>query len=307
MVKDFIFSSKILSLDNLSNIESNSLVFLFQNNKILAANNENEQKFPSFFFETNSSFWKFKILPFIQKIDQSNWNGIEFGKYRSKPTYLIYFTNCPINSSQNGEILQNEIIFLQEYPIRALIRLDPGFNLLIAGIAYHVYTWISNHIFCGRCGNGFIYSHSEFALKCPSCNYTEYPHISPAVIIAIIKDNKILLAHNKQFPTDLYSLIAGFVDPGENLEEAISREVKEEIGISIRNISYFASQPWPFPNSLMLAFTADWAEGEISVDKKEIMDAQWFGLDNLPKLPSSISVARKLIDHFVQQFSSKLS
>ncbi|QEE16564.1 NAD(+) diphosphatase [Promethearchaeum syntrophicum] len=304
MVKDFIFCSKILSLDKLSNIESNSLVFLFQNNKILALNNESEQKIPSFFFETKSSKWKFKILPILQKIDQSNWNGIEFGKYKSKPTYLLYFTNNSINSLQNEKNLQNELSFLQEYPLRSLIRLDPGYNLLIAGIAYHVYTWISNHIYCGRCGKRFIYSLAEFALKCPSCNNTEYPHISPAVIIAIIKDNKILLAHNKQFPTNLYSLIAGFVDPGENLEEAISREVKEEIGISICNISYFASQPWPFPNSLMLAFTADWAEGEISVDKKEIMDAQWFGLDNLPKLPSSISVARNLIDHFVQQFSS---
>ncbi len=299
MVKDFLFSSEIRSLDKLSDIKSKSIIFLFQNGKILVLNDNIGQNSSSFLFETNSPSWNQKILPLLQKLSTNSWNCISFGEYLGKPAYLLFFHSHQNDKAQNESNISIEGNILYESPIRNLFQLDPGVNLLIAGIAYQIYTWLSNHVYCGKCGDKMSASRSDFALTCSTCHQTEYPQISPAVIIAIIKDDKILLAHNKQFPTKLYSVIAGFVNPGENLEEAISREVKEEIGITITNISYFASQPWPFPNSLMLAFTADWAAGEISVDNKEIGDAQWFGIDHFPKLPSSISVARKLIEHFV--------
>ena len=123
----------------------------------------------------------------------------------------------------------------------------------------------------------------------------------PAVIVAVIKGNQILLAHSKRFPAKFYSVLAGFVEPGETLEECIHREILEEVGVTVKNIRYFGSQPWPFPNSLMVAFTADYAGGKISIDGNEIMDAGWFTADNLPPIPAKISIARRLIDWFVEK------
>ena len=130
------------------------------------------------------------------------------------------------------------------------------------------------------------------------CGNILYPQISPAIIVSIQKDNKLLLANSTRFHDKMYSLIAGFVNVGETLEECIIREIKEEIGLAVDNIRYIMSQPWPFPNSLMLGFMADWKKGEIKCDGKEINDARWFSKDELSSLilPSPISIARKLIE-----------
>ena len=119
------------------------------------------------------------------------------------------------------------------------------------------------------------------------------------MITAVIRDDRILLAHNRNFPGNMYSLIAGFVDPGETLEETVVREIKEEVGLSVRDVRYRTSQPWPFPDSLMCAFTACWAGGEIHPDGKEITDARWFSRENLPEIPAPGSVSRELIDMFL--------
>ncbi len=140
---------------------------------------------------------------------------------------------------------------------------------------------------------------TELARICPACGFISFPRLSPAVIMSIIKEDHILLARSPRFPSGMYSTLAGFVEPGETLEEAVKREVREEVNIRIGNISYVASQPWPFPHSIMIGFSADYAGGEIEIDGDEIEDAGWFSVEDLPILPSKITIARLLIDRFV--------
>ena len=120
------------------------------------------------------------------------------------------------------------------------------------------------------------------------------------IIVRVCRGEQLLLARSPHTPPGIYSVLAGFVEPGETLEAAVAREVREEVGISLRNIRYFGSQPWPFPHSLMIGFTAEHAEGEIQIDGKEIEDANWYSIDRLPMLPSPISIARKLVDDFLR-------
>ncbi|MDR0760136.1 MAG: NAD(+) diphosphatase [Treponema sp.] len=166
--------------------------------------------------------------------------------------------------------------------------------------AYHVMQWRRESVYCGVCGGRNIDAPDELARLCPVCGRREYPRISPAVIVLVTNDrDEVLLAHNKKFAAGFYSLIAGFNEAGENLETTVEREVREEAGINIRNIRYEASQPWPFPNSLMLGFTARHVRGEICPDGEEIEDARWFRRDALPKLPGPGSVARYLINQWL--------
>lgn len=167
--------------------------------------------------------------------------------------------------------------------------------------AFHITNWLRMNRFCGRCGGPMKVLPHELAVQCGDCGHIGYPRISPAIIVAVIKDDRILLAHSNRFPPGRYSVLAGFVEPGEALEDCVKRELKEEVGIGVTDIRYFGSQPWPFPDSLMVAFTARWAEGEIRVDNNEVVDAGWYSADHLPDLPSKDSVARKLIDWFVEQ------
>lgn len=171
----------------------------------------------------------------------------------------------------------------------------------IAGHASQIVYWDKMHQFCGKCGAPAKYASSERAKICSDCKAVYYPKISPAVIVAVRKGNKLLLARNKKRRLGFFSVLAGFVEPGETLEECVAREVWEETGIEIKNIKYFSSQPWPFPNNLMIGFTADYAGGEIKVDNYEIAEAAWFTPDNLPTIPGRISIARKLIDAFLDE------
>jgi NAD+ diphosphatase len=171
----------------------------------------------------------------------------------------------------------------------------------IAGQANQLIDWSRSHQFCGQCGRPTEDGQDERAKVCPHCQLINYPRVSPAVIVAVVKDDKILLGNNARFKSGYYSVLAGFVEPGENLEECVAREIKEEVGISVKNIRYFASQPWPFPNSLMVGFVADYAGGDIDTDKTEIRHAGWFTADNLPSIPPKITIARQLIDWFVNR------
>ena len=171
--------------------------------------------------------------------------------------------------------------------------------LTIAGLAKQIIHWDRTNQFCSRCG-GHMESETERRVKtCPRCHRTNFPRISPAVIVAVVKANKLLLARAHRHPPGLYSVIAGFVEPGETLEDCVRREVKEETGVDVKEIRYFGSQPWPFPNSLMIAFTAKYAGGKLIIEKAEIEDAGWFAPDNLPSIPPKITIARQLIDWFV--------
>jgi NAD+ diphosphatase len=163
--------------------------------------------------------------------------------------------------------------------------------------AFHIAQWRKESAFCGTCGtaNGDADT-GELARRCPACGRMEFPRISPAVITIIVNDKgEALLAHNKKFVNRVYSLIAGFNEAGESLEATVAREIREEVGLEVKDIRYMRSQPWPFPNSLMLGFAARHAGGEIRPDGIEIEDARWFTREELPELPGNGSVARKLI------------
>ena len=165
--------------------------------------------------------------------------------------------------------------------------------------ALQVLEWDKNHQFCSRCKAILKNSESERVKICAHCQLFFYPRISPCIMVLIKRGKEILLARSPHFIPAMYSALAGFIEPGETVEHAVEREVMEEVGLKIKNLQYQFSQPWPFPDSLMLAFTADYAAGEIIIDGNEIEDAGWFTREDMPPLPSSISIARKLIDLFI--------
>ncbi len=169
----------------------------------------------------------------------------------------------------------------------------------VAARAVQIIDWDRTHQFCGRCGVPLRTKPDERAKACPQCGLLHFPRLAPAIIVLVERGNQLLLARSRHFMPGMYSVLAGFVEPGESLEEAVVREVKEEVGIEIQDIKYFGSQPWPFPHSLMIGFTAAYASGEISLDDKEIEDAGWFTAEKLPRIPGKISIARKLIDGFL--------
>jgi NAD+ diphosphatase len=174
-------------------------------------------------------------------------------------------------------------------PVGALLR------------AFHIAQWRRDSLFCGSCGTANTDAPEELARLCPACGRLEFPRISPAVIVIITNDDdKALLAHNKKFTNGVYSLIAGFNEAGESLESTVAREIREEVNIEVSDIRYIASQPWPFPNSLMLGFTARYASGTIRPDGIEIEDAKWFSRADLPKLPGNGSVSRDLINRWIE-------
>jgi len=169
-----------------------------------------------------------------------------------------------------------------------------------AGRAMQILDWRQQHQYCGRCGEKTVEQHGEFAMLCPACGLRSYPRLTPAVIMAVTGGGEILLGRSRHFPGGMYSTLAGFVEPGETLEEAVRREVFEETGIAVVGIRYFGSQPWPFPNSLMVGFFAQ-ADGDQAIHPNcdELEDARWFSPDNLPLLPDRMSIARRLIDAFL--------
>jgi NAD+ diphosphatase len=188
--------------------------------------------------------------------------------------------------------------------LRQLFGLVEDDIFWLAARAYHLLNWNKNTQFCGRCGEKTLIKEGEHSKYCPSCGLLMYPKISPAVIVAITKEDKILLAQNAQNINGFYSVLAGFVEPGENLEDCVRREVKEEAGIELKNIKYFGSQPWPFPDSLMLGFTAEYASGDLVLDKTELSDAKWFSASELPLVPGQLSISRMLIDWFVENHNT---
>lgn len=176
---------------------------------------------------------------------------------------------------------------------------EPLFRMAI--LAVHILDWDRASLFCGRCGASLTMRGDLRAKECSACKRLVFPRISPAIIVAIERGDRLLLARSARFAQELYSVLAGFVEPGETLEEAVYREVKEEVGITVKNIRYVGSQPWPFPDSLMVGFTADHESGEIVIDGEEIVDARWFTVDQLPSIPGPISIARRLIDTFIEK------
>jgi NAD+ diphosphatase len=180
--------------------------------------------------------------------------------------------------------------------LRALFSVLDDAHFALAGRALQLLQWDRDHQYCGRCGARTVTREEERARLCPACKLTAYPRVAPAVMALIKRGRELLLARSPHFPNGMYSALAGFVEPGETLEQCLAREIAEEVGVTVTNLSYFDSQPWPFPHSLMIAFVCDWAGGEIRTEDPEIEAANWFDVLQLPKIPSKISIARRLID-----------
>ncbi|GAB5449853.1 MAG: NAD(+) diphosphatase [Halioglobus sp.] len=170
----------------------------------------------------------------------------------------------------------------------------------LAGRAQQLLDWERDHQFCGRCGGAMRVDHQERAMRCDPCRVINYPRIAPCVIVLITRGEELLLARNANFPQPMYSTLAGFIEAGESAEETLAREVKEEVGLEVKNLRYFQSQSWPFPNQLMLGFFAEYAGGEIVCDEVEIADAQWFHYSNLPMIPPVASISGQLIQHYIE-------
>jgi NAD+ diphosphatase len=175
----------------------------------------------------------------------------------------------------------------------------------VVGYAFQTVHWDRTTRYCGRCGSETADSQNERAKVCPDCDLVNYPRLSPSMIVAVIKDNKILLARARRFKTKFYSVLAGFVEPGETLEECVKREVKEETNIEVKNVRYFGSQHWPFPDSLMVGFIAEYAGGRLRIDTEELEHAAWFEANNLPPVPRGFTIARRLIDWFIENYKNK--
>lgn len=169
------------------------------------------------------------------------------------------------------------------------------------GAAYQTVYWHRRHQHCGRCGAP---TRREGAprgqRRCAECGNSHFLNPTPAIIVLVHRGDRMLLARARQFPEGLFSTLAGFVEPGESLEDAVHREVREEVGVELERPEYFGSQPWPFPNSLMVGFTARWRDGEIRVDGEEIGEAAWFAPGEPPRVPPPLSIARRMIDRFVR-------
>jgi NAD+ diphosphatase len=256
------------------------LWFIFCENKILVKASEDTLSIPT---------WN-EVVSLNIEVKNEHF----LGELRGISCYTMELSSIPTLSPEldfknlrlSGDMMSEEMFFL-------------------SGRASQVLNWDNTHRFCSRCGSPTETVPGERAKRCPKCGFITYPRICPAIITSVIKDDKILLAHNNNFTEGLYSVIAGFVEPGETFEECVKREILEEVNIKVKNIKYFSNQPWPFPNSLMIAFTAEYESGEIDVDKIEIGHADWFSINNLPTLPSKTSVARKLINSFIENQKNK--
>ncbi len=199
------------------------------------------------------------------------------------------------------DLLDSETIpeGFQLVPIRQLVTIWDRTQFEQASRAVQLLEWRRNHKFCSHCGHATEIHPTQYAMVCPACKYSQYPRIQPCVITIITKGDEILLAQSIRNKGKMYGLIAGFVEVGETLEQAVERETLEEVGVKVKNIRYISSQPWPFPSNLMIAFHAEYDSGEIKIQEDEIYDAAFFKFDQLPEIPFKGSVAHAMIMHII--------
>lgn len=188
--------------------------------------------------------------------------------------------------------------------LRALILEGNETVAAVAGQAFQLLEWARTHRHCGCCGAPTVPHGVDRAVECPDCRLVFYPRIAPVIMALVYRDNELLLTRKPGYAPGRYTVVAGFVEAGESLEQCLAREVLEEVGVNIRNPRYFGSQPWPFPNSLVMAFSAEWAGGEVIPDGAELEDARWFAIDALPELPETVHISRQLIDDTLTRLRS---
>ena len=222
--------------------------------------------------------------------------AMELGLHIVRSQYLGMLEDTHCMAAEADEAIEPRE-GLQWSGLRALFGALDDSLFAIAGRAFQIIDWDRSHQFCGRCGTPTEVKAGERVRACPKCGQLHYPRIAPAIMALVRRGNEFLLARSPHFAPGMYSALAGFVEPGETLEQTLVREVKEEVGIEVSNLRYFASQPWPFPHSLMVAFHCDYAGGELRPDHTEIEAADWFSANRLPPaLPSPISISRRLIE-----------
>jgi NAD+ diphosphatase len=176
----------------------------------------------------------------------------------------------------------------------------PDDLLSLGGMALQALWWESTSGHCPRCGERTSRIEGEWGKKCPRCRYEHYPHLHPATIVLVRDGHRVLLTRKAGWVPNRYALVAGFVDNGESLEACVAREIKEEVGVDVKDIRYVGSQNWPFPSQMMIGFVATYAGGDVVIDREELEDARWFDCDALPGLPSRHSISRWIIDHYGQ-------
>ena len=247
---------------------NNNLFIIFKDRKVLY---DLDQK--TFLF--NSSYLKFENYSF---------ELIGIGKKDGMNIYSVDISDHHFLFEEQG------YLSIVEYEIRHLFSMLSPYDISVLGRANQLMHWIKSNKHCGYCGSIKTFSESEEALFCKCNNTMIYPTISPCVLALIYKENKILLARNALFPEGLFSALAGFIEVSETAEECVQREVFEEVSLKVKNVKYFGSQSWPFPSQLMLAYICEYESGEINVDGKEIVEADWYDMDNLPNTPPNSSL-----------------
>lgn len=233
-------------------------------------------------------------------------NGVLF------PRAWLKRLDLPVSSEQGLGYFDGDPVFLLQldqavempgaawHNLRQIMLQDEDIDRFrMLGFAAQIATWSRQHRFCGMCGHSMSQHADERAMECQHCGLRQYPRISPSMIVLVTRGDELLLARSPRFAPGVYSTLAGFVEPGESVEQCVRREVSEEVGVSIHEPRYVASQGWPFPHSLMLGFHAEYASGDIVMQPEEIEDAQWFSIHQLPLLPPAKSIARYLIDLYL--------
>ena len=249
----------------------------------------------------NQEFLTSKSSEFlIYENDDLKWSEMQF----KEKEFIGYLNNkpCFVSELTDESIVSNDAVLT---PLRNLLGRIPDALFTLCSRSIQLSDWKRNNQFCGMCGSRMIKHATERAMFCECNNLMIYPRISPCIIVLVTKGEEILLAHNKNFPGNFYSTLAGFIEAGESAESAIHREIYEEVKISVKNIKYFGSQSWPFPSQLMLGYHAEYLEGEVQPDGVEIDKADWFNYKNLPQVPTgNISISGQLIESYLKKMSS---
>lgn len=260
-------------------VQANARGFIFFEDQIALDDEQGRSEFP------------------IQNLTQQIW--VEADKY-----YLGQVDNRPFFALElKDKLVCPERNFMA---IRTFLETQKQELAQLILKAIQLLNWSKISVYCGACGHLTHHSETETAKICQHCKRILYPCMSPAVSVLVTRGNELLLARSPHFRKGVYSVLAGFINPGESAEEAIDREIFEEVGIVVKNIRYFGTQSWPFPNSFMMGYCAEYDSGELKLCPKEIEDAQWFSLNRLPLLPYKATLSRKLIDHYLNSQNKSL-
>ncbi len=260
-------------------LKENSKLIIFFNNKILYDQTKNTYSF---------------------EIKDLNLTDLE------KPYLAIainensYFYVIEINEDQNIFGLYMDPDSINFIDLRQILGILDQSSFLLASRASILNTWVSNNIFCSVCGNDHLFNAAEGAFECSCNNSPKYPSISPCIITLIHDEDKILLGRSKFFPPNMYSTLAGFIEAGESAEQALAREVKEEVNVDVTDITYYSSQSWPFPAQLMLGYLCKYKSGDIFLNDEELEDARWFNINELPIIPPQASISGQLIRSYIE-------